>query len=99
MIEQDSSWKKRAFGVIQACETELRRTTAIGVKMVQASKASGELHETYEELGKALVRAIKSGNLEWRDPHIRILMTRADELESLLTGMEDDVQDLKRPRH
>lgn len=98
MSEQDSSWKKRAFGVIQACETELRRTTAIGMKMVQASKASGELHETYEELGKALVRAIKNRELEWRDPHIRVLMTRAEDLELLLNEMEGVVQDLKTTR-
>lgn len=95
MSDQDSSWKKRAFGVIQACESELRRTTAIGMKMVQASRASSELHETYEELGRSLVKAIKSKELEWKDPHIRVLMTRVDDLELLLNEMEGDVQDLK----
>ena len=67
MIEQDSSWKQRAFGMIHACEAELRRTTAIGMKMVHASRANTELHETYEELGKALIKAIKNQEIEWRD--------------------------------
>lgn len=98
MNEQDSSWKKRAFGVLQACEYEFRRTTAIGVKMVQASRASTELHQTYEELGKLAIRAIREGALEWRDPQVRVLMTQAEELELLLNEMEGDVQDLKGPR-
>ena len=99
MNEQETTWKKRAFGVFQACEVELRRTTAIGMKMVQASKASSELHETYEELGRHLVKAIKNKELEWKDPYIRILMTRADDLELLLNDMEGDVQQMKsKPR-
>ena len=96
MNDQDSSWKKRAFGVIQACESELRRTTAIGMKMVQASKASSELHETYEELGKVLVNAIKTKELDWKNPQVRILMTKIQDLELLLNEMEGDVQHMKK---
>lgn len=100
MIDQDSSWKKRAFGMFQACESELRRTTAIGMKMVQASKASTELHETYEDLGKVLVNAIKTKELDWKNPQVQILMTRIKDLELLLNEMEDEVQLIKqKDRH
>ncbi len=93
----NESWRKKALGVWQACEHELRRTTAIGMKMIHASKASGDLHETYEELGRLAARAIKAGELDWKDPRARVLITNAEELENLLHEMEDQVQDLKRP--
>ena len=98
MNEQDSTWKKRAFGVLQACGSEFRRTTAIGGRMVQASKASTELHETYEELGKMVAQAMKSQELDWKNPNARVLVTQAAELEHLLNEMEGDVQTLKAPR-
>jgi hypothetical protein len=93
----NESWRKKAIGVLQACEHELRRTTAIGMKMIHASKASGDLHETYEELGRLVAKAIKEGELEWKEPRVRVLMTHAEDLENLLHDMEGQVQDLKRP--
>ena len=75
----------------------MRRTTAIGMKMIHASKASGDLHETYEELGRLVAKAIKEGELEWKEPRARVLMTHAEDLENLLQDMEGQVQDLKKP--
>ena len=95
--QNNESWRKKAMGVIQACEHELRRTTAIGMKMIHASKASTDLHDTYEELGRLVAKSIKSGELEWKDPRARVLMTNAEELEALLHEMEGHVQELKRP--
>lgn len=97
MDRQDKTWRKRAKRVWRACELELRRTTAIGVRMVHASKASTELKETYEELGKTLVRALREGRLEWKEPQVKILVSRVEELEAQLLEMEGQVQDLKRP--
>ncbi len=95
--QNNESWRKKAIGVLQACEVELRRTTAIGMKMIHASKASGDLHATYEELGRLVAKAMKEGDIDWKNPHARVLVKNADELEALLQEMEGQVQDLKRP--
>lgn len=84
------------MGVARACEAELRRTTAIGMKMLYASRASAELHECYEELGRLAARALKSGELDWKEPQAKILVTQAEELEQTLQEMEGDVQGLKK---
>ncbi|MBY0518585.1 MAG: hypothetical protein K2P81_16865 [Bacteriovoracaceae bacterium] len=93
----NESWRKKAIGVLQACEHELRRTTAIGMKMIHASKASTDLHSTYEELGRLVAKAMKEGDLDWNSQRARVLIQNADELEVLLQEMEGQVQDLKRP--
>jgi hypothetical protein len=92
----NESWRKKALGVLQACEVELRRTTAIGMKMIHASKASGDLHSTYEELGRLVAKSIKDGELEWDNLRVQHLIAKADELESHLSDMEGQVQGLKK---
>ncbi len=96
MNDDGTTWKKRVLGAVHACEAEFRRTTAIGMKMIHASRASAELHDCYEELGRHVARAIKSGELDWKDPQARVLMTQAEELEQALHDMEGDVQELKK---
>ncbi len=93
----NESWRKKALGVLQACEHELKRTTAIGMKMIHASKASTELHDTYEELGRLAAKGLREGTLDWGNPRAHVLRAQADELEQLLHEMEGEVQDLKKP--
>ena len=92
----NETWRKKALSVLQVCEHELRRTTAIGMKMIHASKASSELHETYEEIGKIVIKMIDEG--EFKSPSARIdnLITRVRELEQALGDMEGQVSDLKK---
>lgn len=92
----NESWRKKALGVLQACEHELKRTTAIGMKMIHASKASSELHDTYEELGRLAAKGLRDGSLDWAHPRAQVLRAQAEELEQLLREMEGDVQDLKK---
>lgn len=94
--QNNESWRKKAMGVLQACEHELRRTTAIGMKMIHASKASTDLHDTYEELGRLAARAMKEGELDWNHARARVLVAQAEELEAVLHEMEGEVQDLKK---
>jgi hypothetical protein len=94
--QNNESWRKKAIGVLQACEHELRRTTAIGMKMIHASKASTELHDTYEELGRLVAKSIKDGELDWGHARAHVLIGQAQELENLLHEMESQVQDLKK---
>lgn len=89
------TWKNKVQGLITQCQVEIRRTTAIGMKMISASKANTDLHEAYENLGRLTVKAMKSKELEWRDPQVRMLMTNIEELEQVLHDFEDEVQILK----
>ncbi len=92
----NETWRKKALGVLQVCENELRRTTAIGMKMIHASRASTELHDTYEEMGKIVAKMIESGELKSPSSRIDNLMARAKELEVLLGDMEGQVSELKK---
>lgn len=92
----NETWQKKALGVLQACENELRRTTAIGMKMIHASKASSELHETYEEIGKIVVKMIDAGEMASPAARVDNLMVRIRELEQILGDMEGQVTSLKK---
>lgn len=92
----NETWRKKALGVLQACEHELRRTTAIGMKMIHASKASSELHDTYEEIGKIVTKMIAEGELKSPSARVDNLISRATELEEVLGDMEGQVSDLKK---
>jgi len=92
----NETWRKKALGVLQACENELRRTTAIGMKMIHASKASTELHETYEEMGRIVAKMIETGEIKSPSARIDTLYTRAQELEKSLGDMEGQVSHLKK---
>jgi hypothetical protein len=92
----NETWRKKALGVLQACESELRRTTAIGMKMIQASKANSDLHDTYEELGRIVAKMIEDGELDCSSMRVRSLITKARELETFLGDMEGQVSELKK---
>ena len=95
-FDQNSDWKGRFNGLIMSFQSEIRKTTTIGFKMISASKLTGELQECYQLLGKRTLEAIKNGEIEWRDPKVKILMTQISEIEEALNGYEEDVQLLKR---
>jgi hypothetical protein len=92
----NETWRKKALGVLQACENELRRTTAIGMKMIHASKASSELHETYEEIGKIVVKMIETNEMASPSARVDNLIVRIRELEQILGDMEGQVTSLKK---
>jgi hypothetical protein len=96
MQEQEGNLFNRVNGFINLCQSEIKKTTAIGMKMISASKVATDLNESYRLLGKHTLDAVKNGELEWRDPKLKILMTQIMELEHALETHEDDVSDLKR---
>jgi hypothetical protein len=92
----NESWKKKAKSLFQTCESEFRRTTAIGMKMLHASKTSTDLHESFEELGQLVFQAIKTGELNWEHPRARQLVEQITQLDETLKEMEVQVQELKK---
>ena len=83
-------------GVLQSCQQELKRTTLIGKKMIGASLTNTKLKENYEELGKMVIKAIESGDLEWSNPRVKEIMDEVKSCKTNLSTFENDVREIKR---
>lgn len=53
---------------------EFMKTSAIGKKMLTASRTNAHLKDTYEELGKLLERGIENGEIDWDSPKMRAML-------------------------
>lgn len=94
-MEKNPDWQKKVQEVFQVCSEEIKKTTAIGKKMLSASKANTNLHEAYEELGVLVVEAIKSGDLTWDNEQVSKLMKKIEGCESDLSNIEKEVNDIR----
>ncbi len=57
-------WRAKMQDVLQTCQDEIKKTTEMGKKMLQASRANSALHEAYEELGKLAMTEMAASNLK-----------------------------------
>lgn len=90
-----SQWKNKIHGMLQSAGSELKRTTAIGIKMLSASQATTQMHEKFEELGKLTYEAINSGALDWNNEAVENLLVQISKLQETLETYEEDVQHIK----
>ncbi len=88
-------WGNRFQELLQACQTELKKTTQIGMKMLSASQSNAQLHEEHEALGMLVVQAIKSGELSWGNETVKSIIENIDKLKEELHTYEEQVQNLK----
>jgi hypothetical protein len=88
-------WGNRFQELLQACQTELKKTTQIGMKMLSATQSNTELHEEHEALGILVVNAIKSGELDWKNEKVQSIIENIDKLKNELHLFEEEVQNLK----
>jgi hypothetical protein len=88
-------WKNKFQDLMQSCQDELKRTTAIGKKMLSASRSNSQLHEVYEELGRITLEAIKAGELEWDNADVKSVIEKIEQLEVELKEYEEDLQKIK----
>lgn len=91
-----TDWKLKINGILNTCQSELKKTTKIGMKMLSASQSNAQLHESYEEIGKWLLSEVANGNIKVDDVRIEGLIAKVQELETQLQDFEQDVQDIKR---
>ena len=96
MSEKDVDWKSKFNELLDVCGSEIKKTTEIGKKMLNASQSNAELRETYEELGQILKQYIEAGKLEIEDSDINRLIAKAAKLEGDMEGFESDVQNIKK---
>ena len=91
-----SQWKNRVQEMLNLCQEELKKTTEIGKKMINASKTNSELHEAYELLGHEIRKDLKSGKVNWENPEAIKLINLIEQKEDELEKMEGQVKEIKR---
>ena len=94
-MENQSPWKARVQEILNVCQDELKRTTQIGKKMISASKTNTSLHESYEELGQLLVKALEKGEIEWDNLRVQSLIKKVKECEKNLDSIESELNKIK----
>ncbi|MBC7430331.1 MAG: hypothetical protein H7336_17085 [Bacteriovorax sp.] len=68
---------------------ELMKTSAIGKKMLTASRTNAHLKDSYEELGKLLERGVENGEVDWDSPKMRALI-------HTIKACKRDLEDIER---
>jgi hypothetical protein len=91
-----TDWKLKINGLLNTCQSELKKTTQIGMKMLTASQSNADLHDTYEALGRLLKEAVENKTIEVENSDIEGLIAKANKLESDLEFLESEVQNIKK---
>ena len=92
----NNPWVEKFNELVQTCQAEFKRTTQIGMKMVSASQSNAQLHEEYEKLGKMVVNALQSGQLQWENDEVRQILQNIQKLNEELNNYEKEVHNLKK---
>ena len=96
MTTEQTDWKAKFNDLLDTCQSELKKTTQIGKKMLSASHSNAELSDIYKELGMKFKTMIENGEVSVDDAEITELIAKASKLEADLEGFESDVQSLKK---
>lgn len=94
-MNKNTEWKSKFNEIVQTCQSELKRTTDIGKRMLSASKTNTTLHESYEEIGVLVVKAMKSGELNWDNPRVAEILKTIESCEKDLEMMEKEVNKIR----
>lgn len=71
------------------------KTTAIGKKMLTASRTNANLKDTYEELGRLLESGVESGQVDWDSPKMRALLHTVKACKKDLEEIEKKMNKIK----
>jgi len=88
-------WKRKVHHFFRDCQSELKRTTEIGRKMLSASKTSTTLREAYEELGQILEKEIDKGNKSFSHPRIMDLLAVVKACKNDLEHIEGEMNRIR----
>ena len=88
-------WKRKVNHFFNSCQSELKRTTEIGRKMLSASKTSTTLRDTYEELGHILEKEIDQGNQSFSNPRIMDLLAIVKACKNDLEHIEGEMNRIR----
>ena len=78
-------------------QNEIKKTSAIGKKMLTASRTNAHLKDTYEELGKLLEKGVDSGEVDWDSARLRALLHSVKACKKDLEEIERKMNKIKFP--
>lgn len=90
-----SKWLEKFNEVVGLCQSELKKTTIIGKKMLSASISNTTLKETYEEIGRITCESVQSSDLDWDNEEVQALIVKVKELKEEMEKLESEVHDIK----
>lgn len=96
MENNNGDWRDRFNELMQSCQTEIKKTTKIGMKMLSASQSNTQLHEHYEALGVWLKEAVEKDKIKVEDQEVLALISKIGELEQAMESLEREVQEIKQ---
>lgn len=88
-------WKRKVHLFFNSCQSEFKRTTEIGRKMLSASKTSTTLRDAYEELGQILEKEIDQGNQNFSNPRIMDLIAVVKACKNDLEHLEGEMNRIR----
>lgn len=91
----DQKWKSKFNDFLNVCSGELKKTTEIGKKMLNASKANSDLHEAYEGLGRYICEQIRLEKMKIDDEEVANLVKKISTCEEALENLEKEVKIIK----
>ncbi|PIP90437.1 MAG: hypothetical protein COW01_10045 [Bdellovibrionales bacterium CG12_big_fil_rev_8_21_14_0_65_38_15] len=94
-MQRQPHWRSKFNEIVQVCTDELKKTTEIGKKMLNASKTNSSLHEAYEELGVLVAKAIEKKQLDWDNPRALELISKIKRCQTNLHDIETEVNKIK----
>jgi hypothetical protein len=94
--DDSNDWKGKFSELVNTCQSELKKTTKIGMKMISASQSNTQLHDTYETMGRWLLEQVEAGKISVEDEEIASMISKVKELEVQLKDYEREVQDIKK---
>jgi len=78
-------------------QNEIKKTSAIGRKMLTASRTNAHLKDNYEELGKLLEKGVDSGEVDWDSARLRALLHSVKACKKDLEEIERKMNKIKFP--
>ncbi|MGK0367630.1 MAG: hypothetical protein ACI9QD_000768 [Thermoproteota archaeon] len=93
---ETQNWTEKFQDLLGVCQEEIKKTTAIGKKMLDATTSNSKLHNEYEELGRLCLRQIEEGFLVWENEDSKEIIESIKSLELELNSIENDVKEIKK---
>lgn len=94
-MADEIAWKQKVQDLVSVCQEELKRTTEIGKKMLSASRTNTNLHESYEQLGVLVYKAMREGSLKWDNTQVKELINNIENCEQDLQDIEEEVNKIR----
>ncbi len=93
-----NEWVGKIQDMFQTAQTEIKKATQLGAKLVNASQSSSELKLAYEELGRLSFSASQAdeAKLDYSSEEVKLAVEKIVKIEKHLESIEDDVQKIKK---